>query len=49
LQKTCQYLPTDEEARQFDLQREQPLCFTRVAPDNVFERLQKLLADHGAI
>ena len=49
LQKTCQYRPTAEEARQFDLQREQPLCFTRVAPDNVFERLQKLLADHGAI
>ena len=48
LQKTCRYRPSPEEERQFDLRSEQPLCFTSVAPDNVFERLQMLLANHGA-
>ncbi|MFN3580744.1 MAG: lipopolysaccharide heptosyltransferase I [Pseudomonas sp.] len=49
LQKTCHYQPSPEEARQFDLRREQPLCFTRISPDHVFPRLHKLLAKNGAL
>ncbi|SDR79854.1 heptosyltransferase-1 [Halopseudomonas xinjiangensis] len=48
LQKTCTYQPTPEEARRFDLKREQPLCFTRLNPDRVFAELETLLLDKRA-
>ncbi|WP_150303105.1 lipopolysaccharide heptosyltransferase I [Pseudomonas saliphila] len=44
MQKTCSYKSTAEEARQFDLQREQPFCFTRLNPRRVQAELQSLLA-----
>lgn len=44
MQKTCSYKPTAEEARQFDLQREQPFCFTRLNPPRVQAELESLLA-----
>jgi hypothetical protein len=43
LQKKCTYQPTAQDARQFDLKREQPLCFTRVNPERVASRLSTLL------
>lgn len=43
LKKTCNYQPSEEERGRFDLQREQPLCFTRLAPPRVLEALQTLL------
>lgn len=48
LQKSCTYQPTPAEARQFDLKREQPFCFTRLNPDRVFAELQTLLLDRRA-
>lgn len=48
LQKTCSYQPTPDEARRFDLKREQPLCFTRLNPDRVFAELEALLLDKRA-
>ena len=43
LQKKCTYQPTAEDARQFDLKREWPLCFTRLNPERVASRLSTLL------
>ena len=43
LQKKCTYQPTAQDARQFDLKREQPLCFTRLNPERVASRLSTLL------
>ena len=43
LRKQCSYQPTPEDARRFDLTREQPLCFTRLNPDRVMQQLQPLL------
>jgi heptosyltransferase-1 len=44
MQKRCVYTPTPEDARQFDLRREQPLCFTRLPPERVMTRLEGLLS-----
>jgi heptosyltransferase I len=49
LQKTCHYQPTPEDARQFDLRREQPLCFTRLNPQYVHLQLQSLLLEERVI
>lgn len=43
LKKTCSYQPTEAERAQFDLASEQPLCFTRLAPQRVLAELQPLL------
>ena len=43
MQKKCTYQPTAEDARQFDLKREWPLCFTRLNPERVATRLSTLL------
>lgn len=43
MSKTCKYQPTREDARQFDLRRELPLCFTRLQPERVMDALQTLL------
>lgn len=45
LQKQCTYRPTDEDRRRFDLEREQPLCFTRLQPARVMDELQRLLGE----
>tara|TARA_R110002012_G_scaffold321006_1_gene547074 strand:+ start:3681 stop:4745 length:1065 start_codon:yes stop_codon:yes gene_type:complete len=44
LRKTCNYQPTPMDAQQFDLASEQPLCFTRLAPDHVLAQLQTLMS-----
>tara|TARA_R110001592_G_scaffold66495_2_gene204194 strand:+ start:6353 stop:7414 length:1062 start_codon:yes stop_codon:yes gene_type:complete len=44
MQKRCVYTPTPDDARQFDLRREQPLCFTRLPPERVMIRLEGLLS-----
>jgi heptosyltransferase-1 len=44
MQKRCVYAPTPDDARQFDLRREQPLCFTRLPPERVMIRLEGLLS-----
>jgi len=44
LRKTCNYQPTPGDARQFDLSTEQPLCFTRLAPDVVMAQLHTLIS-----
>ncbi|MDH4874749.1 lipopolysaccharide heptosyltransferase I [Metapseudomonas lalkuanensis] len=43
LKKTCAYKPTAEDLRLFDLEREQPLCFTRLNPQRVATQLEALL------
>lgn len=43
LKKVCRYRPTENDKRSFDLQREQPLCFTRVSPQRVITELEALL------
>ena len=45
LRKQCTYKPTPEDARRFDLTREQPLCFTRLDPERVMQHLQPLLSN----
>ncbi|UZE24299.1 lipopolysaccharide heptosyltransferase I [Pseudomonas sp. B21-056] len=45
MQKQCTYPPTAEDARRFDLKREQPLCFTRLNPERVASHLSTLLAE----
>ena len=42
MSKTCKYQPTPEDARQFDLRRELPLCFTRLSPERVMGELLSL-------
>lgn len=48
LQKRCPYQPSPAEARQFDLRREQPLCFTRLNPEHVQAQLAVLLMEQEA-
>ncbi|WP_191489839.1 lipopolysaccharide heptosyltransferase I [Pseudomonas sp. FEN] len=43
LQKKCTYVPTAEDQQRFDLNREWPLCFTRLNPERVASRLSALL------
>ncbi len=43
LQKKCTYRPTPEDRRQFDIEREWPLCFTRLNPERVANQLGSLL------
>lgn len=49
MQKRCVYTPTPADAREFDLRREQPLCFTRLAPQRVMTQLEGLLAAEGVL
>lgn len=44
LRKTCNYQPTPADAQQFDLTAEQPLCFTRLAPEQVLAQLHTLMS-----
>lgn len=48
MSKKCKYEPTREDAKQFDLRRELPLCFTRLQPERVMGELEALLmqSDH---
>ena len=43
LQKKCTYKPSADDLRRFDLNREWPLCFTRLNPEHVASRLSALL------
>ena len=43
LKKQCAYTPTESDRTRFDLIAEQPLCFTRLGPDRVWERLSGML------
>ncbi|THF57665.1 lipopolysaccharide heptosyltransferase I [Pseudothauera rhizosphaerae] len=43
LGKTCTYRPTEADLQHFDAEHDWPPCFTRVAPERVWERLQPLL------
>ncbi len=43
LQKKCNYRPTAEDQRQFDTEREWPMCFTRLNPERVASQLGSLL------
>ena len=43
MSRKCKYEPTREDARQFDLRQELPLCFTRLQPERVMDDLQQLL------
>jgi len=44
LRKTCNYQPTPADAQQFDLSAEQPLCFTRLRPEQVLAQLHTLMS-----
>lgn len=48
MSRKCTYQPTREDARQFDLRRELPLCFTRLQPQRVMLELEQLLGAHPA-
>ena len=43
LQKKCTYTPTAQDKQRFDLKNEWPLCFTRLNPERVANRLSTLL------
>lgn len=43
LQKKCTYKPSADDLRRYDLNREWPLCFTRLNPEHVASRLGALL------
>ncbi|NMG03083.1 lipopolysaccharide heptosyltransferase I [Azoarcus taiwanensis] len=43
LKKQCAYTPTESDRERFDLVAEQPLCFTRLSPERVWERLTGML------
>jgi heptosyltransferase-1 len=43
LRKQCTYQPTPNDVARFDVARESPLCFTRVAPQRVWATLAPLL------
>ncbi|HDZ57070.1 MAG TPA: lipopolysaccharide heptosyltransferase I [Pseudomonas xinjiangensis] len=45
LNKRCTYQPTPEDAREFDLRYEQPLCFTQLNPGRVQRELEALLQE----
>jgi heptosyltransferase-1 len=40
LKKGCVYQPTEADRARFDLEREQPLCFTRLSPERVWQTCQ---------
>jgi heptosyltransferase-1 len=40
LKKRCGYRPTEADRARFDLAREQPLCFTRLSPERVWQTCQ---------
>lgn len=48
LAKTCAYQPSAAERERFDLERDWPLCFTRVDAAQVWQRLQPLLDEAHA-
>ncbi len=48
LKRSCGYTPTAEDRARFDLAREQPLCFTRLAPARVWNELRTLAAPEHA-
>jgi heptosyltransferase-1 len=43
LKKRCDYRATEAERQRFDLDREQPLCFTRLPPERVWQACEALL------
>lgn len=43
MRKTCTYQPTDADRQRYDLTREWPMCFTRLGPQRVAEKLEALL------
>ncbi|MBF8780686.1 lipopolysaccharide heptosyltransferase I [Pseudomonas fulva] len=43
MQRKCTYKPSAEDVRRFDVEREWPLCFTRLDPERVASRLGALL------
>ncbi|UYZ84652.1 lipopolysaccharide heptosyltransferase RfaC [Entomomonas sp. E2T0] len=43
LKKECTYQPTEQDKQQFDLNRELPICFTQVNPQQVINHLSPLL------
>ncbi|WP_304640378.1 lipopolysaccharide heptosyltransferase I [Pseudomonas sp.] len=45
MNKKCTYEPTPDDARRFDLRREQPLCFTRLNPARVESQLDAMLQE----
>jgi heptosyltransferase-1 len=45
LQRRCTHTPSSEERARYDLNTEQPLCFTRLDPDRIWQALQAVLAD----
>jgi heptosyltransferase-1 len=47
LKKRCDYQPTDSERLRFDLNREQPLCFTRLPPERVWQACEAQLLARG--
>ncbi len=46
LARACRHRPSEDERNRFDLATEQPLCFTRLAPEQVWARFEALLAAH---
>lgn len=48
LARTCRHTPDATERERFDLARETPLCFTRVAPEQVWQALDDLLDRRAA-
>lgn len=47
MSKKCKYEPTPDDARQFDLRQELPLCFTRLQPERVMLELEGVLCLGG--
>ncbi len=47
LKKQCQYQPSQDDRRRFDLLTEQPLCFTRIGPEQVWNALSGALNQEG--
>jgi heptosyltransferase-1 len=47
LRKGCGYRPTEADRARFDLEREQPLCFTRLPPERVWQEFQARLLAGG--
>ena len=47
LSRKCRYRPTQEDRRRHDLETEFPLCFTRLDPHTVWQRLVELVQGKG--
>lgn len=47
LSQRCTHVPSAEERSRFDLEREQPLCFTQVGPQRVFDAVTALVHETG--